>query len=48
MPKWSKAAFQDKFNIMKGKCEGKPDVDDDDKYAEIDNNLAKLQSKLRY
>ncbi len=49
VPKWSRAAFQDKFNIMKGKLE----ADDEatagggDKYSELDSNLAKLQRKLR-
>ena len=49
VPKWSKAAFQDKFNIMKAKCDNGKDAGDKDsrKYSDIDSNLAKLQRKLR-
>ena len=49
VPKWSKAAFQDKFNIMKAKCDNGKDGGDKDsrKYSDIDSNLAKLQRKLR-
>ena len=46
VPKWSKAAFQDKFNIMKGKLESNPD-ETGKKYSAIDQGLAKLQRKLR-
>ncbi len=51
VPKWSKAAFQDKFNIMKGKLEAYSEVAEDTgggaKYADIDSSLARLQRKLR-
>ena len=47
VPKWSKAAFQDKFNIMKAKCDNGKDDKDSKKYSDIDSNLAKLQRKLR-
>jgi hypothetical protein len=50
VPKWSKAAFQDKFNIMKGKLERQKDngdADGDGKHADIDASLARLQKKLR-
>ena len=46
VPKWSKAAFQDKFNIMKGKLENGEDGRDK-KYNAIDTGLARLQRKLR-
>ena len=46
VPKWSKAAFQDKFNIMKGKLEQAED-EKDKKYSAVDAGLAKLQRKLR-
>ena len=46
VPKWSKAAFQDKFNIMKGKLENAED-EREKKYSDMDANLAKLQRKLR-
>ena len=46
VPKWSKAAFQDKFNIMKGKLENSEDSRDK-KYNAIDTGLARLQRKLR-
>ena len=46
VPKWSKAAFQDKFNIMKGKLENVED-EREKKYSDMDANLAKLQRKLR-
>ena len=46
VPKWSKAAFQDKFNIMKGKLENTED-EREKKYSAMDANLAKLQRKLR-
>ena len=32
VPKWSKAAFQDKFNIMKGKLDAPIDLNDGSKY----------------
>eukprot|EP00095_Tigriopus_kingsejongensis_P008831 maker-scaffold280_size224562-snap-gene-1.14 protein:Tk08831 transcript:maker-scaffold280_size224562-snap-gene-1.14-mRNA-1 annotation:"protein-methionine sulfoxide oxidase mical isoform x2" len=41
VPRWSKEAFQDKFNIMKGKLES-PDLSE-----ELEVNQAKLQGKLR-
>ncbi len=54
VPKWSKAAFQDKFNtwnenIKKGGKGGKAGSADkaDGKYADIDSSLAKLQRKLK-
>ncbi len=47
MPKWSKAAFQDKFNIMKGKLENGEEPPGSKKYADIDTSLARLQKKLR-
>lgn len=46
VPKWSKAAFQDKFNIMKGKLENAED-EKEKKYSALDAGLAKLQRKLR-
>jgi hypothetical protein len=51
VPKWSKAAFQDKFNIMKGKLES-DEIDtnkttEKTKFKAIDQGLAKLQRKLR-
>ena len=47
VPKWSKAAFQDKFNIMKGKLENGEEGTGSKKYADIDSSLARLQKKLR-
>ena len=48
VPKWSKAAFQDKFNIMKGKLENGEEIPQGSKkYADIDSSLARLQKKLR-
>ena len=52
MPKWSKAAFQDKFNIMKGKLENGEEAvasagAGSKKFAEIDSSLARLQMKLK-
>ena len=49
VPKWSKAAFQDKFNIMKGKLGAQSDSNDanNGKYSEVDATLAKIQIKLR-
>ena len=47
VPKWSKAAFQDKFNIMKAKCDNGSGDQRDKKYSAIDSGLAKLQRKLR-
>ena len=37
VPKWSKAAFQDKFNIMKGKLENVED-EREKKYSDMDAN----------
>jgi hypothetical protein len=48
VPKWSKAAFQDKFNIMKGKLENGEEIPQGSKkFADIDSSLARLQKKLR-
>lgn len=47
VPKWSKAAFQDKFNIMKGKLENGEEAAGSKKFAELDSSLARLQRKLR-
>ena len=50
VPRWSKAAFQDKFNIMKGKLESGTatnECESGDKYSELDSNLARLQRRLR-
>ena len=47
VPKWSKAAFQDKFNIMKGKLESADENQKNEKFTAIDAGLAKLQKKLR-
>lgn len=45
VPKWSKEAFQDKFNIMKGKLENGEEKDKK-KYTDVDVSLARLQRKL--
>ena len=37
VPKWSKAAFQDKFNIMKGKLDSQTDPNDGSKYFLVKN-----------
>ena len=37
VPKWSKAAFQDKFNIMKGKLDSQTDPNDGSKYFQVKN-----------
>ena len=47
VPKWSKAAFQDKFNIMKGKLESSEEAQNRSSITAIDAGLAKLQKKLR-
>ena len=47
VPKWSKAAFQDKFNIMKGKLESSEENQKNERFSAIDAGLAKLQKKLR-
>ncbi|QQP50151.1 Putative LOC100168266, partial [Caligus rogercresseyi] len=52
VPRWSKAAFQDKFNIMKDKLENKEggggrSKERRKKLTDIDNSLARLQKKLR-
>nr|XP_040575427.1 F-actin-monooxygenase Mical-like [Lepeophtheirus salmonis] len=52
VPKWSKAAFQDKFNIMKDKLENKAAEEGRSKerrkkYNDIDTSLTRLQKKLR-
>jgi hypothetical protein len=47
VPKWSKAAFQDKFNIMKGKLENGEEVAGSKKYTDLDSSLARLQRKLK-
>lgn len=48
VPKWSKAAFQDKFNIMKTKLEKTEDTaENEEKFQDLDENMAKLQKRLR-
>jgi len=47
VPKWSRAAFQDKFNIMKGKLDRGKKEDSDGRFADVDASLARLQRKLR-
>ena len=41
VPKWSKAAFQDKFNIMKGKLDSQTDPNDGSKYFLVKNMIEK-------
>ena len=38
VPKWSKAAFQDKFNIMKGKLDSQAESNDGSKYFFEENS----------
>ena len=46
VPKWSKEAFEDKFNIMKGKLEQGEDGGKKPP-SDMDTSLARLQRKLR-
>ncbi|XP_059096471.1 F-actin-monooxygenase MICAL3-like isoform X1 [Tigriopus californicus] len=48
VPRWSKEAFMDKRNIIKGKLEASPDLSEEvnAKYAEVDSSLANIQRRL--